>query len=56
MKGDSVILEDMAATKLENEDILRDSLELLGGNSVIDDSNILLYGFLVLSLASKPEV
>ena len=42
----------MAATKLENEDILSDSLEFLGGKPVIDDSKI-LYGPLVLSLAPK---
>jgi len=38
--------------KLENEDILSDSLEFLGGKSVIDDSKI-VYGPLVLSLAPK---
>lgn len=42
----------MAATKLENEDILSDSLEFLGGKPVIDDSRI-IYGPLVLSLAPK---
>ena len=42
----------MATTKLENEDILSDSLEFLGGEPVIDDSKI-LYGPLVLSLAPK---
>ena len=46
------ILEAMAAAKLENEDILSDSLEFLGGKPVIDDSKI-LYGPLVLSLAPK---
>ena len=45
-------MKAMAPTKLENEDILSDSLEFLGGEPVIDDSKI-LYGPLVLSLAPK---
>ena len=40
---------------LENEDILSDSLEFLGGKPVIDDSNI-RYGPLVLTLAPKVRV
>ncbi len=42
----------MTTAKLENEDILSDSLEFLGGKPVIDDSEI-FYGPLVLSLAPK---
>ena len=49
---ESWFLRAMATTKLENEDILSDSLEFLGGEPVIDDSKI-LYGPLVLSLAPK---
>ena len=45
-------MKAMAPTRLENEDILSDSLEFLGGEPVIDDSKI-LYGPLVLSLAPK---
>ena len=45
-------LEVMTTAQLENEDILSDSLEFLGGEPVIDDSKI-LYGPLVLSLAPK---
>jgi len=37
---------------LENEDILSDSLEFLGGKPVIDDTTI-QYGPLVLTLAPK---
>ena len=49
---ESWFLRAMATTKLENEDILSDSLEFLGGEPVIDDSKI-LYGPLVLSLPPK---
>jgi nicotinamide N-methyltransferase len=48
----SSYLEVMTTDKLENEDILSDSLEFLGGKPVIDDNRI-LYGPLVLSLAPK---
>lgn len=37
---------------LENEDILSDSLEFLGGKPVVDDT-IIQYGPLVLTLAPK---
>ncbi|KAF8965043.1 hypothetical protein BDZ97DRAFT_1813351 [Flammula alnicola] len=42
----------MSLTNLDNEDILSDALEFLGGKPVIDDS-IVRYGPLVLTLAPK---
>ena len=42
----------MTTAKLENEDILSDSLEFLGGKPVVDDRKI-LYGPLVLLLPPK---
>jgi nicotinamide N-methyltransferase len=42
----------MSAVDLDNEDILSDALEFLGGKPVIDDT-IIRYGPLQLTLAPK---
>jgi len=49
------ISPEIVVFDMENEDILSDSLEFLGGKPVIDDSNI-RYGPLILTLAPKVRV